>query len=137
MLARGLIAFSAFLLSVASGLGVDKTEPDLVRVVWNDGHKSELSEKELKKYTSFSVRPEYPVRDQRAKITGGGMYLLHIDKMTGGVTRVEIETSTGSKLLDNYATTAFKRWQFKPGTFVQVRMPCAFNILRPVNPWVF
>jgi TonB family protein len=137
MLARLLIAFSAFVLLVWGGPGATAAEPDRVRVVWKDGHKSEMSEKELKQYTSFSIRPEYPMEAQRSKITGAGIYLLYIDKITGGVARVEIETSTGSKLLDGYATTAFKRWQFKPGTFVQVRMPCAFNILRPINPWVF
>jgi TonB family protein len=137
MFARLLFPLLAFALLITSRVEVIAAEPDRVRVVWKDGHKSEMSEKELKQYTSFSIRPEYPMEAQRAKITGAGIYLLYIDKITGGVARVEIETSAGSKLLDGYATTAFKRWQFKPGTFVQVRMPCAFNILRPINPWVF
>jgi len=144
MVARVLIAFLSIpMLVVASRLEViaaqpaQPTQPDTIRVVWKDGRRSEISEKDLKQYTLWSERPEYPISARRAKITGVGVFVLHVDKTTGAVARVDIEISTGSKLLDLHATNAFKKWRFVPGTIIEVRMPSAFQLRRAENPWVF
>ena len=125
MSARLFIAFS-----------IIAAQPDPIRVVWVDGHRSEMSEGELKRNTVSSKRPEFPIEARRAGLSGAGIFALNIDRKTGAVTSVDIETSTGSKVLDSYATAAFNTWRFKPGAFLRVRMPSAFN-MRPQNPWVF
>jgi TonB family protein len=138
MLARISIAFLASVLLLAGGLSASTpTEPDRIKVVWKDGHRGEISELELRRYTLFSERPEYPREARRSKIAGVGVYLLHLDKSSGAVTRVEIATSTGSKWLDTCATTAFSKWRFKPGVLLEVRMPSYFRARIPENPWVF
>jgi TonB family protein len=141
MLARPLIAFFSIPMLVIAGrlevIAAKPAQPDAIRVVWKDGHRSEVSEKELKQHAVWSESPEYPISARRAKITGVGVYILHVDKNTGLVTHVDIELSTGSKMLDLYATSAFKRWRFVPGVFLEVRMPSAFNLTRVENPWVF
>ena len=137
MRARFFITFAILMLSVAGRLESAAERPDAIAVVWGDGHRSGVSEGELKQYTVSSKRPEYPIEARRARLTGIGVFVLNIDKRTGAVTSVDVETSTGSKVLDGYATNAFKTWRFKPGAILRVRMPSAFNIRRPENPWVF
>jgi TonB family protein len=138
---RPLLAFFSIPILVFAGrlevIAADRAQPDAIRVVWKDGRRSEISEKELKQYAVWSERPEYPISARRAKITGVGVYVLHVDKKTGLVTQVDIELSTGNKMLDLFATSAFKRWRFMPGVFLEVRMPSAFNLTRPENPWVY
>jgi TonB family protein len=138
MSARLFLAFSLPILLIAGRMkGAAPAQPDPIRVLWADGHRSEVTENELKRHAVFSVRPEYPVQARRGRLQGSGFYVLNIDKRTGAVSSVEIETSTGSNVLDGYAIAAFRRWRFKPGVFLRVRMPSAFIILRPENPWVF
>ena len=141
MRARLLIAFFSTPILVIAGrlevIAADSAQPDPIRVVWKDGRRSEISEKELKQHAVWSEHPEYPISARRAKISGAGVYVLHVDKKTGLVTQVDIELSTGSKTLDLYATSAFKRWRFVPGVFLEVRMPSAFHSARPENPWVY
>jgi TonB family protein len=137
MSGRFLIPFSILMLSVTGRLEAAGQEPDAVNVVWADGHKSKVTEGELKQYTVSSKRPDYPMEARRARLSGAGIFVLNVDKRTGAVTSVDTETSTGSKVLDSYATSAFSAWRFKPGTFLKVRMPSVFNVRRPANPWVF
>jgi TonB family protein len=137
MRARFFIPFSILMLLVSGRLESAADRPDAISVVWGDGHRSEVSEGQLKQNTVSSKRPEYPMEARRARLSGAGIFILNIDKRTGAVTGVEIETSTGSKLLDGYATSALNTWRFKPGAFLRVRMPSAFNMSRPENPWVF
>jgi TonB family protein len=139
MSARVLAAFSILIIAgrleaIAAAAG---NQPDPIRVTWADGHQSEVTEKELKRHAVFSVRPDYPIEARRARLEGAGFYVMNIDKKTGAVTKVDIETSAGNKVLDGYATTAFSKWRFKPGVLVRVRMPSAFIIWRPANPWVY
>jgi len=137
MSARLSSVFWTFTLVMAGRLEVFGAQPDPIRVVWADGRRSEVSEGQLKQSIISSKRPDYPIEARRARLSGAGVFVLNVDKRTGVVTSVDIETSTGSKVLDGYATTAFNTWRFKPGVFLQVRMPSAFNMRRPENPWVF
>lgn len=71
-------------------------------------------------------RPEYPYEARRQKITGNGTVIMTVDSVSGRVTDVVMEESTGSLVLDNAAVTGFRRWRFKPNTTPRVRSPITF-----------
>lgn len=73
-------------------------------------------------------RPEYPYEARRAKLTGSGVCVMTVDTGSGAVTSAVMAQSTGSPVLDNAATSAFKRWRFKPGTVARVRTPITFTM---------
>lgn len=73
-------------------------------------------------------RPEYPYEARRSKLTGSGVCVMTVDTATGAVTSADMATSTGSPILDNAATSAFRRWRFKPGTVSKVRTPITFTM---------
>jgi protein TonB len=74
-------------------------------------------------------RPEYPYEARRARLTGSGVALMTVNPSTGAVTDVMMAQSTGSAVLDNAATSAFRRWRFKPGTVARVRTPITFTMV--------
>lgn len=73
-------------------------------------------------------RPEYPYEARRSKITGSGVCVMSVDPGSGSVTSADMAVSTGSPILDNAATSAFRRWRFKPGTVSRVRTPITFTM---------
>jgi TonB family protein len=73
-------------------------------------------------------RPEYPYEARRQKVTGNGIVVMTIDFVSGRVTDVMMEESTGSLVLDNAAMTGFRRWRFKPGTVSRVKSPITFTM---------
>ncbi len=73
-------------------------------------------------------RPEYPYEARRQKITGNGIVVMTIDFVSGRVTDVVMEESTGNLVLDNAAMTGFRRWRFKPGSVSKVRSPITFTM---------
>lgn len=73
-------------------------------------------------------RPEYPYEARRSKITGSGVCVMTVDTSSGAVTSADMAQSTGSPILDNAATSAFRRWRFKPGTVSRVRTPITFTM---------
>jgi periplasmic protein TonB len=73
-------------------------------------------------------RPEYPYEARRSKITGSGVCVMTVDPGSGAVTSAEMAQSTGSPILDNASTSAFRRWRFKPGGFSKVRTPITFTM---------
>jgi protein TonB len=73
-------------------------------------------------------RPEYPYEARRSKLTGSGVCVMTVDVSSGAVTSADMSTSTGSPILDNAATSAFRRWRFKPGTVSKVRTPITFTM---------
>jgi len=73
-------------------------------------------------------RPEYPYEARRSKITGSGVCVMTVDPGSGAVTSADMAQSTGSPILDNAATSAFRRWRFKPGTVSRVRTPITFTM---------
>jgi len=73
-------------------------------------------------------RPEYPYEARRARLTGSGIAVMTVDPSSGAVTNVVMAQSTGSPVLDNAATSAFRRWRFKPGTVAKVRTPITFTM---------
>jgi protein TonB len=73
-------------------------------------------------------RPEYPYEARRSKITGSGVCVMTVDSASGAVTGATMAQSTGNPILDNAATSAFRRWRFKPGTVSKVRTPITFTM---------
>ena len=73
-------------------------------------------------------RPEYPYEARRQRITGNGIVVMTVDSVSGTVTDVVMEESTGSPVLDNAAVAAFRRWRFKPGTVSRVKSPITFTM---------
>lgn len=73
-------------------------------------------------------RPEYPYEARRSKIMGSGVCVMTVDPGSGSVTSADMAQSTGSPILDNAATSAFRRWRFKPGTVSRVRTPITFTM---------
>jgi TonB family protein len=73
-------------------------------------------------------RPEYPYEARRSKITGSGVCVMTVDTASGSVTSAEMAQSCGNAILDNAATSAFRRWRFKPGTVSKVRTPITFTM---------
>jgi len=73
-------------------------------------------------------RPEYPYEARRARATGSGVCVMTVDTSSGAVTSADMAQSTGNAALDNAATSAFRRWRFKPGTVSKVRTPITFTM---------
>ena len=73
-------------------------------------------------------RPQYPYEARRSKIMGNGIVGMTIDSATGNVTEVSMWKSTGSPYLDDAATSAFRRWRFKPGSVSKVQVPITFTL---------
>jgi len=114
-----------FAFSLSSGaFAAEKTT-----AVWSDGHTSTLSDEELVGHTTAAPGAAYPEEAQKTKTTGSGIYELRIDK-AGKISAVAIVKSSGSAVLDKAATTAFKKWQFKPGVFRSVRIPVSWSVNR-------
>jgi protein TonB len=74
-----------------------------------------------------SPRPEYPYEARSRHITGSGVCVVSVDA-SGAVTDASMATSLGNPILDNAATSAFRRWRFKPGVAPKVRIPITFTM---------
>lgn len=100
---------------------------DKTTAVWSDGHASSLTDEELMKYAISSPGPGYPHEAQKTKTAGSGLYELRINK-AGATTDVVIVKSSGSTVLDKAATSAFRKWRFKPAIFTRVRLPVSWSV---------
>jgi TonB family protein len=76
------------------------------------------------------VPPEYPYEARRNGITGRGILVGVVEFQTGKVTSVKMEKSTGSRILDQAALSAFRQWQFKPKTIFRFRTPITYEMAR-------
>jgi TonB family protein len=75
-------------------------------------------------------RPRYPEETLRRHITGSGRCELLFDVHTGRVTRVTVLESSGSKILDDAATSVYYRWRARPGKVSRMRVPFTFTFAR-------
>ncbi len=73
--------------------------------------------------TTPMKRVQGPIRQQI------GVFLLTV-RPDGSVARVEILHSTGEGFFDTEFRRAFAKWQFKPGSVEEVRVPAYFNSSR-------
>ena len=92
------------------------------------GPMGPMSMSSAKAVAVSAPRPEYPYEARRSKITGSGVCVMTVDTGSGAVTSADMAQSTGSPILDNAATSAFRRWRFKPGTVSKVRTPITFTM---------
>jgi TonB family protein len=89
--------------------------------------KNSNAEESTKPVAISAPRPEYPYAARKNRITGSGVCVMTVDPATGLVTRAEMAQSTGSPILDDAATSAFRQWKFKPGAVRRVRLPITFT----------
>jgi TonB family protein len=82
---------------------------------------------ELRWYMLSMPRPTYPVEARQRHITGKGVCDIVFRPETGTVTHVKVLQSTGSKLLDDAAVSAFSRWRARPGKISHARVPFTFS----------
>jgi TonB family protein len=73
-------------------------------------------------------RPAYPYEARRRQITGYGVAVLDIDPVNGDVIGAAMSQSAGSPILDDSTLSALRRWRFKPGAPVRVRVPITFTL---------
>ena len=75
----------------------------------------------------FKPPIQYPFEARRAKVTGSGVIVVSVGS-DGSVSDASMGVSTGSPILDNAATSAFRRARFKPGTVPRVKIPITFTL---------
>ncbi|MEY2493939.1 MAG: periplasmic protein TonB [Verrucomicrobiota bacterium] len=117
-----LVAALAAMISPAAATAAENTT-----AVWSDGHTSSLTDEELLRYAISSPGPGYPQEAQKKKTAGSALYELRINK-AGATTEVIIVKSSGSTVLDKAATSAFRKWRFKPAIFTRVRLPVSWFV---------
>ena len=76
----------------------------------------------------YAPRPQYPYEARARRQTGAGVVNLVIDPSTGVVKNAEMARSTGHKILDNAALSAFRQWRFRPGLVAMVNIPITFTM---------
>ena len=77
----------------------------------------------------YTPHPPYSEEARRNHITGSGIAEMTVDTATGAVTNVVMTQSTGNAMLDNSATSTFRRWRFRAGTVARVRQPITFSLM--------
>jgi periplasmic protein TonB len=75
----------------------------------------------------FKPNIQYPYEAKRARITGSGVIVVSVTP-SGSVSSASMGKSTGSSILDNAATSAFRSARFKPGTVPTVKIPITFTL---------
>jgi TonB family C-terminal domain len=75
----------------------------------------------------YTPRPDYPSEARSQRITGSGVCVVSVDPRNGSVTEASMAQSTGDPRLDNAAISAFRKWRFKPGTVLKVKIPIEFQ----------
>lgn len=91
------------------------------------GPSGPVSMSSAKTQAISAPRPEYPYEARRARATGSGVCVMTVDP-SGSVTSATMAQSTGNPILDNAATSAFRRWRFRPGSVSKVRTPITFTL---------
>jgi TonB family protein len=73
-------------------------------------------------------QPPYPYEARAHHITGSGVCVVTVDPASGNVTDATMAQSIGNNLLDQSATSTFRRWKFRPGTVSKVKIPITFTM---------
>jgi TonB family protein len=76
----------------------------------------------------YAPKPAYRAEWAKQGLTGKGVVLVTIDRLTGKVTGTRMLTSTGNQQLDGAALQAYSQWRFDPRTVAasQLRIPIEF-----------
>jgi len=83
----------------------------------------------VKAMVAYAPRPVYPYEARRQRLTGSGVALLIVDPTSGNVTDVVMAQGCGNAILDNATLDALRRWRFKPGCAVSVRVPLTYTLM--------
>ena len=75
----------------------------------------------------YKPRIEYPYEARKRGITGSGIVAVEIDKATGTVTKAYMLKSTGSRILDDAAVSAFRTAKFAGDFRSPVKIPIQFG----------
>ena len=84
----------------------------------------------------LDIRPAYPAEAQSQRLTGSGVFILHINPASGSVRSVQVEKTTGHKVLDDASITAFQNLRFKPHGVLRVTIPITFEMAPDTGPRV-
>ena len=76
----------------------------------------------------INIRPEYPAKAQAQGLTGTGVFILHVRQGDGRVGSVEIQKTTGHKILDEATVSKFSNLRFKPNLVSAVKIPVEFTL---------
>ena len=87
-----------------------------------------MSMSRAKALALYAPRPQYPYEARSRHVTGSGTIVCSVDSGSGSVSSCSVSSSTGSPILDNAATSAFKQWRFRPGTLSKVNIPITFTM---------
>ena len=87
-----------------------------------------MSMSRAKALASYAPRPQYPYEARSRHVTGSGVIVCTVDSGSGSVSGCSVSSSTGSPILDNAATSAFRQWRFRPGTVSKVNIPITFTM---------
>jgi TonB family protein len=71
--------------------------------------------------------PEYPYEAKHANATGSGICVMTVDTASGKVTNATMAQSTGNAVLDKVTIETFRRWQFRPGSVSEIRVPISYE----------
>jgi protein TonB len=84
---------------------------------------------------SRRVKPDYPIAARRRREEGTVTLLITLDG--GSVSRVEVERSSGSSMLDEAAAAAVRRWRFETARGsgrLRARVPVTFKLNQGRGP---
>jgi TonB family protein len=87
-----------------------------------------MSMSKAKALALYAPRPQYPYEARSRHVTGSGVIVCTVDSGSGNVGGCSVSSSTGSPILDNAATSAFRQWRFRPGTVSKVNIPITFTM---------
>jgi periplasmic protein TonB len=87
-----------------------------------------MSMSRAKALALYAPRPQYPYEARSRHVTGSGVIVCTVDPGSGNVSSCSVSSSTGSSILDNAATSAFRQWRFRPGTVSRVNIPITFTM---------
>jgi protein TonB len=87
-----------------------------------------MSMSKAKALALYAPRPQYPYEARSRHVTGSGVIVCSVDSGSGNVGGCSVSKSTGSSILDNAATSAFRQWRFRPGTLSRVNIPITFTM---------
>jgi periplasmic protein TonB len=92
------------------------------------GRPGTVSASGAKAAAIFAPKPQYPYEARSRRITGSGVCVVEVDPASGNVTSASMAQSIGNPILDNAATSAFRRWRFKPGSISRAKIPITFTM---------
>ena len=79
----------------------------------------------------IDIRPEFPAEAHAQRLEGSGVFILRLQHSNGRVRAVEVQKSTGHKILDDAAIAKFMTLQFNPQTVASVKIPVEFKMPPP------